>query len=148
MDVINQALKTTIEAKVPKNSTIPHTKWWWNQDLTKARREKNKLANLAYKWRGLPDHHAHEDHKRATKTYAELIVKSKKKHWETWLLAAADRDLWMANKYATDPPTDRGKTRMPTLRKAGECQGHSHPKLSAPLRGSNRPLLASTELAW
>ena len=28
------------------------------------------------------------------------------------------------------------------------CQGHSHPKLSAPLRGSNRPLLASTELAW
>ena len=28
------------------------------------------------------------------------------------------------------------------------CQGHSHPKLSAPLRGSNHPLLASTELAW
>ena len=31
---------------------------------------------------------------------------------------------------------------------AGLCQGHSHPKLSAPLRGSNHPLLASTELAW
>ena len=30
----------------------------------------------------------------------------------------------------------------------GTCQGHSHPKLSAPLRGSNRPLLASTELVW
>ena len=28
------------------------------------------------------------------------------------------------------------------------CQGHSHPKLSAPLRGSNRPLLTSTEPAW
>ena len=32
--------------------------------------------------------------------------------------------------------------------KPPSCQGHSHPKLSAPLRGSNRPLLASTELAW
>ena len=78
LDVINQALKYTIYAKVPKNIKIPHTKRWWNQDLTKARREKNKLANLVYKWRGLPDHHAHENYKCATKTYAELIEKSKK----------------------------------------------------------------------
>ena len=34
------------------------------------------------------------------------------------------------------------------MRLATACQGHSHPKLSAPLRGSNCPLLASTELAW
>ena len=39
--------------------------------------------------------------------------------------------------------------RMPPIEpNSTECQGHSHPKLSAPLRGSNRPLLASTELAW
>ena len=28
------------------------------------------------------------------------------------------------------------------------CQGHSHPKLSAPLRGSIHPLLTSTKPAW
>ena len=38
--------------------------------------------------------------------------------------------------------------RVTNLEVVMDCQGHSHPKLSAPLRGSNRPLLASTELAW
>ena len=32
------------------------------------------------------------------------------------MLVAADRDLWTANKYATDPPMDGGKTRMLTFR--------------------------------
>ena len=93
LSVVNKALKATIEVKVPKHSTLPHTKRWWNQDLTKVQQEKNKLTNLAYKWRGLPDHHTHEDHKWTSKTYVELIEKLKKRHWETWLLAAADHDL-------------------------------------------------------
>ena len=117
LNVVNSALQSTIEAKVPTNKPIPYTKRWWNQDLTVARNQKRKLANLAHKWRGLPDHHCHEDHKRAAKEYADLIEKSKRKHWEAWLLAAADRDLWTANKYATNTATDGGKTRMPTLRR-------------------------------
>ena len=42
------------------------------------------------------------------------------------------------------------QVRLPVNQTLGDrdCQGHSHPKLSAPLRGSNRPLLASTELVW
>ena len=115
LDTINHALKTTMEAEVPVTKPYPHTKRWWNHDLSKARKEKNKSARLAYKWRGLPDHHAHADHYEAAKKYAKLIEQSKKSHWETWLLNAADRDLWTANKYATGPHTDRGRTRMPTL---------------------------------
>ena len=48
------------------------------------------------------------------------------------------------NRTTRESPV-RGKS---DFGKWDECQGHSHPKLSAPLRGSNRPLLASTELAW
>ena len=118
LDMINRALKTTVKAKVPENKMAPHTKHWWSHELMVACKRKQRLANLAYKWRGLPDHYAHKDHRQASKDYVNLIEKSKKSHWETWLLAAADRDLWTANKYATGPPTDGGKTRMPTLRKA------------------------------
>ena len=39
----------------------------------------------------------------------------KKEHWENWLLNASKRDLWTANKYISDPPTDGGKTRIPPL---------------------------------
>ena len=115
LNTINGALKAAVEMTIPMNNPIPHTKRWWNHNLMTARRNKNKLANLAYKWRGLPDHHSHADHKRATKDYAKLIEESKKAHWEAWLLDAAERDLWTANKYATGPPSDGGKTRMPTL---------------------------------
>ena len=115
LNTINGALKAAIEVMIPMNNPIPHTKRWWNHNLTVARWNKNRLANLAYKWRGLPDHHSHVDHKRATKDYTKLIEDSKKAHWEAWLLDAAERDLWTANKYATGPPSDRGKTRMPTL---------------------------------
>ena len=49
LDNINTAIKSTIEAEVPINKPIPHTKCWWNHDLTVARNKKYKLANLAHK---------------------------------------------------------------------------------------------------
>ena len=115
LDMINRAPKSAVETTVLLTKPIPHTKWWWNHKLTTARRSKNKLANLAYKWRGLLDHHSHVDHKRAAKDYAKLIEGSKRAHWEAWLLEAVERDLWTANKYTTGPLTDGGKTGMPTL---------------------------------
>ena len=40
----------------------------------------------------------------ASKEYAKAIESTKKEHWENWLLNASERDMWTANKYATDPP--------------------------------------------
>ena len=114
LDSVNNALAATIEAKVPKSSPIPFTKRWWNPSLNALRKKKNRLARLSYRWRGLPDHHAHTDHHAISKEYAKLI-ESTKEHWENWLDNAAERGLWTANKYATDPPTDNGRSRIPAL---------------------------------
>ena len=115
LEAVNAVIKVTIEAKVPMSKLLPYTKRWWNSDLSTLHKRKNKLASVAYKWRGLPNHQAHEEHRQALKEYTNLIEATKKKHWESWLLSASNRDLWMANKYATDPPTDYGHTRMPSL---------------------------------
>jgi ribonuclease HI len=115
LDAVNNALTSTVNSHAPLNNPLPHTKRWWNAELSTMRKNKNRAARLSYKWRGLPDHHAHDEHKHVTKEYAKLIEKSKKAHWENWLLNASDRDLWTANKYATDPPTDGGRTRVPNL---------------------------------
>ena len=112
---IHTVIKATIEAEVPITKPLPYTKRRWNPELNTLHKSKNKLASLSYKWRGLPDHHAHKEHKCATKEYVNLIKSAKRKHWESWLLSASNRDLWMANKYTTDPPTDYGQTRMPSL---------------------------------
>ena len=46
----------------------------------------------------MPTHPAHQQHKKIAKDYAKLIEKSKKDHWEEWLLNASEKDLWTANK--------------------------------------------------
>lgn len=79
------------------------------------RKKKTWLANVSFRWRGTPDHPSHLLHKESSKDYAKLIKTTKKEHWENWLLNASEKDIWTANKYATDTPTDGSKTRMPTL---------------------------------
>ena len=119
LDAINLALTSATNAYVPINKPLPHTKRWWNAELSIMRKRKNRAARLSYKWRGLPDHHAHEEHKRVGNVYAKLIETTKKTHWENWLTNALDRDLWTANKFAADSPTDGGRTRIPTLQRKG-----------------------------
>ena len=115
LNTLTAALKSTIETKVPLNPPVPFTKRWWTPELGKLRKEKNRLANTSHKWRGLPEHPSHELHRDATRRYTKLIETTKKEHWEEWLTNAAERDIWTASKYATDPPSDGGKSRIPTL---------------------------------
>lgn len=122
---LTATIKVTIEKQVPMTKPFPFTKRWWTPDLNEARRRKNRLANAAYRWRGLPDHPSHLQHREASKMYAKLIEDTKKEHWETWLINASGRDIWTANKYSTDPPTDGGRTRTPTLNYLDQ---HGQPK--------------------
>ena len=112
---INTALSETIKTEVPVRNPFPHTKRWWSSKLGELRKKKNRLARSSHRWRGLPDHPDHESHRLASKEYAKAIETTKKEHWEDWLLSAAERDIWTANKYVTDPPTDGGKSRIPSL---------------------------------
>lgn len=115
LDSVNLSIKTAVEATVPIPKPLPYTKCWWTKDLTVLCKEKNKLANIAYRWRGLPSHPCHSQLKEANRKYADLIEQTKKEHWEEWLTNASERDIWTANKYTTDPPSDGSRTRIPNL---------------------------------
>jgi len=115
LNVINTSIKSAIETHVPMSKPLPHTKRWWTKELSNMRKTKNRIARTSHRWRGISDHSSHQQHRQICKEYAKLIETTKKEHWETWLLNASERDIWTANKYATDPPTDGGRTRMPTL---------------------------------
>jgi len=121
--VVSASIKSTIETHIPMTKPLPHTKRWWTQELSNMRKRKNRLSKESYQWRGLPDHPSHQQHRQVSKEYTTLIEKTKKMHWEDWLLNASERDIWTASKYATNPPIDGGgRTRMPTLNFTG-CDG-------------------------
>ena len=115
LDVINKLIRDSIDTLVPMTKPLPHTKRWWSQELNIMRKKKNQLANTLFCWRGTSDYPSHLLHKKSLKDYVKLIETTKKEHWENELLNTSEKDIWMANKYTTDAPTDGSKTRMTTL---------------------------------
>ena len=120
LNSINDALRITIEDIVPSYKPLPSTKRWWTHELTSLRKVKLRAARQSHRWRGAPDHPSHQEHREASKKYITAMEATKKDHWEGWLLNASERDVWTANKYATDPPTDGGKSRIPSLNYVGQ----------------------------
>lgn len=82
LNIISASIKSTIEIHVPMSKPLPHTKRWWTQELSNMRKRKNRLSRESYRWRGLPDHPSHQQHRDASKEYAALIEKTKRTHWE------------------------------------------------------------------
>ncbi|KAG2051333.1 hypothetical protein BDR06DRAFT_852022, partial [Suillus hirtellus] len=59
---LTNAIKNTIEEKVPKSKPSPHAKRWWTKELTNMLNRKNELSNQSYKLQGLPNHPIHAEH--------------------------------------------------------------------------------------
>lgn len=117
---LDGVIQRAIEAIVPLSKPLPFTKRWWNSELTKLRKAKNKLNNVAFKFRHLPDHPAHLQLKSARKIYADAIANVKEEHWSSWLEDLNGDDIWKANKYVANPIGDGGKVRIPPLRTGTE----------------------------
>ncbi|KAF5372349.1 hypothetical protein D9615_009262 [Tricholomella constricta] len=97
----------------------PHTRRWWSRELESMRKRVNKLSAIAHNFRGIDDHPSSVDLDEAKKLYAAEILKAKSAHWKEFLESAMERELWIANRYMTDPTGDGGKTRIPTLKYKG-----------------------------
>ena len=79
---------------------------------------------------GILDHPSHQNHQDASKEYAKMIESTRKEHWENWLLNASERDMWTANRYATDPPSDGGKSHIPSLNRVEPDGSLGHTRLN------------------
>ena len=115
IDGITEALQDTIHAVVPRWHPSPHSKRWWSRKLTKLKKWKNKLSNIAYKFRVLPDHPIHEQHRSIKSEYSAAITETKREHWIMFLEGLSYSEVWTANWYISGENTDSGKTRIPTL---------------------------------
>ena len=113
---LTNAIQTAIKETVPMAKYSPHSRRWWNHDLTMLRKQVNRLASESYKTRALPNHPSHEQHRTMRNKYSEAIKKAKLAHWIEWLESATMADVWIANKYLNAEPSDGGLARIPTLK--------------------------------
>ena len=86
---LNLALRETVENCVPKTRPSPHSRHWWNKDLTKMKKEVNRLNRIAYQFRALPDHPSHG----ASKTTKNRFCRQDFQSQEGTLVQLAGRDI-------------------------------------------------------
>ena len=91
-------------------------KRWWLKELTILTKEKNKLSKISCKFRGTPDHPAHNEHRTAMNKLHSHTDKSKKAHWVKWLENTTTCNIYTANKYINSKPSDYSNTCIPDLK--------------------------------
>ena len=113
---LTEAIQATTVAVVPLAKPTPHSRCWWNQDLSVPKKKLHRLNNQSYKFRALADHLIHAEHKEVCNRYSYAIKRAKMEHWQEFLEGAQGPNIWMANRYITNPIGDSSRQRIPMLK--------------------------------
>ena len=89
---------------------------WWTKELSQLKKQQNHISNKAFKLRHVNDHPIHEEFKAATKKFKDAMQEMRNQDWTNWLEAASQQDLYIANKYISNKPTDYSNVEIPSLR--------------------------------
>lgn len=117
---LTTAILETIEVIVLFRQPSPYMKRWWTPELSGLRSKARKASRKAYKDRDDRNSQMHELYQKARNTYANVIDKSKREHWDNFLESVDHKSMWTVNRYATGEHTDSGHTRIPTLKTKGQ----------------------------
>ena len=79
-DEITSAIQQTIREKITCSWPRPDAKRWWNGDLSKMRKELNRLRADSYENRALADHYSHRELRQKSKHYGKAIISAKRSH--------------------------------------------------------------------
>ena len=116
VDTLIQCVNDVIYNEVPPSKPCLFTKRWWTKELTKLKKEKNRLRRISYRYCATPDHPIHIEHKEAANKLNNRINEMKKAHWTDWLEEVSSKDIYIVNKYVTSEPSDYSSTRIPPLK--------------------------------
>jgi hypothetical protein len=76
---LTTAILDTIAHSVPKSKPVPHSKRWWNKDLERMRKAKNKLNSISYQFRHDQQHPSHRQLRDARNKFTDAIRSAKQK---------------------------------------------------------------------
>jgi hypothetical protein len=116
---LEDAIRSVVENPdiVPRVRISPYTRRWWTPDLGHARTRHRHLKLKSWKWRLHPDDPVHADARRAETEYKELLERTKREHWNTFVTnSRSDGSVWIVHWVVTGTGTDGGRTRLPPLK--------------------------------
>jgi len=114
-NLLFEAISDTTREVVPPIKITPHTKRWWNNELTLLRRAKNRASADHYKWHGLPEHPCHANYRTLSREFTRAIERAKADHWREWIKHTSGDDIWAIHRYMKANPMDYGRQRIPAL---------------------------------
>ena len=112
---LTDAIQRTIKEQVPVSKPCPHSKRWWNSELRDLKRKLNRLSRETMRYRVVPHHPCHTEHREGAHIYGWAILEAKHTHWTNYLEEASDNDLWNINWYLKSLVGDGGKMYIPSL---------------------------------
>lgn len=115
LDEITAALDETIYTLVPLKNDTPYMKRWWTPELKRLQKVKSDLSKAARRHRTTPTHPLHRLYKEADTAFRNAKKRAKRTCWNTFIDDADEDKIWLAHKFLTSPPTDRGAARIPSL---------------------------------
>ena len=105
---LTRIIQETIKEKVTENKPRPDAKRWWNSDLSKMRKELNRLRKESFQNRAIANHPSHRELRKKSRIYGRSIISAKRSHWTEYLEEMTANDIWTANKYLKCPVGDGG----------------------------------------
>lgn len=119
LDQLMDDLQATIAEQVPDTAETPYAKRWWSAELTKMRKEKERLSRLSHRHKADTRHPAHAEYHRFRNKYADHITAAKNDFWKAWIDSVNSKTIWDANRFLKRGTTDGSSARIPPIRVTG-----------------------------
>ncbi|KAF5378885.1 hypothetical protein D9615_006982 [Tricholomella constricta] len=101
---------------VPMKKPCPFSKRWWCPELNEFKHPRSHASNETYKYRDIIDHPSKAEYQRLSRAMSDRIEEKRREHWIDWLENIDARQIYTANKYVVNEPTDFSCDRVPDLK--------------------------------
>lgn len=118
VDLLTEIIQEVIadDKIVPWKKPCTFSKCWWNQELKDLKVQHSHASNEARKFEDIRDHPSKAKLSDLSRAMADKIDEARKAHWVDWLENIDARQIYLANKYVINEPTDFACDRVPDLK--------------------------------
>jgi hypothetical protein len=99
---ITETISKAIAETTPLKKLSPFSKRWWNEELTRTRKELNQLRNLHRRTRSHVDW---KEWKKKRNEFNQKVRNTRHNTWKGFVEAADEKTIWTIKKYINSTPT-------------------------------------------
>ena len=99
---LTEAIRKAIAETTPRKKPSPFSKRWWNEELTRLRKELNQMRNSHSRTYSNVDW---TEWKKKRNEYNQKVRNAKYNTWREFVEAADEKSIWTIKKYMDSKPT-------------------------------------------